>query len=295
MARPQMWFGVRGHMDWVRCPRVDMDLSGVGWSTNSQYLNGGAGARGSKSSHKVYDMSWSGLGRDEARKITDIADGIFDTQEGINLVYFLEPTTMDKNVLPQLWASPFQQGVEGLTLFQGQNPSIVQTPVNTYGYPARSVQYTANTPSSSLYTPIPPGYTAWVGVHGASTGTAGMTVATTLGTTSATPVTLTTLPVTTATRFSNSFDASATVDGIILGLVNNGPASSDTFTWSGTMVQVLPTGQTPQDGNFISGQGHSGCQFSEHPSQSVQFLGRKSVDDGQVSVAANLIETGSWL
>lgn len=295
MARPTMWFGTRGHMDWVRCPRVDMDLSGVGWSTESQYLNGGAGVRGSKSSHKVYDMSWGVLGRDEARKITDIADGIFDAQEGINLVYFLEPTTLDKNVLPQLWASPFQQGVEGLTLFQGQNPSVVQTPSNSYGYPARSVQYVANSAGNTVFIPIPPGYTAWVGVHGEVTGTAGMTVATTLGTTAATPTTLTTLSVTTDQRFSDSFDASASVDGILLGLVNNGPASTDTFTWSGTMVQILPTGQTPEDGNFISGQGHSGCQFSEHPSQSVQYLGNKSRDDGQVSVTANLVETGSWL
>lgn len=293
----EMWFGTRGRMKWVRCPRVDMDLSGVGWSTSSQYLNGGAGGRGSTSSHKVYDMSWSGINRAQVRSITDYADGIHSPNEGINLVYFIDPTTVGRysNVLPQLWAAPFQQGVEGLTLFQGQSPEVVQTPVNTYDYPARSVQYTANSNPSSVWVPIPPGYTAWVGVHGAATGAAGLTVATTLGQTSATPVTLPTLPVTSATRFSDSYQASASVDGILLSLANLGPGSTDTFIWSGTMVQLLKNGTTPDTGSFISGQGHSGCQFSEKPSVSVQYLGRNAVDGAQMSVAANLIETGSWL
>ena len=295
----KMWFGTRSRMQWINCPRVDMDLSKAGWSTSSQYLNGGAGARGSTSSHKVYDMSWGNLNRDEVRSITDYADGIYDTNEGINLIYFIDPTTTGphSNVLPQLWAAPFQQGVEGLTLFQGQSPKVVQTPSNNYGYPARSVQYTANSIASSVWVPIPPGYTAWVGVHGSATGSAGVTAATTSGQSSATAVTLTTLPVTTATRFSDSFEASSTVDGVLLSLANLGPGSTDTLTWSGTMVQLLRTGQAPQDGPYISGQGHSGCQFSEKPSVSVQFLGHgsDSSDNAHLSVAANLIETGSWL
>lgn len=293
----QMWFGTRSNMQWVKCPRVDMDLSSVGWSTSSQYLNGGAGARGSTSSHKVYDMSWGTLNRSQVRQITDYSDGIYDSHEGVNLVYFVDPTTLgtDSNVLPKLWASPFQQGLEGLTLFQGQSPQIVQTPANTYGYPARSIVYTANSIASSLWVPIPPGYTAWVGAHGEATGAAGVTVATTLGDTSATPVTLSTLPVTTATRFTDSFASSPSVDGILLSLANLGPSSTDTLTWSGTMVQLIKTGKTPNDGGFISGQGHSGCQFSEKPSVSVQYTGRDEGDGGQMSVAANLIETGSWL
>src|SRR5690606_23968116 len=138
------------------------------WSTSSQYLNGGAGARGSTSSHKEYDMSWGTLNREKVRMITDYADGIYDTREGVNLIYFIDPTTTGpfSNVLPQLWAAPFQQGVEGLTLFSGQRPDIVQTPVNTFDYPARSIRYKANSTASSLWIPIPPGYTAWVGVHG---------------------------------------------------------------------------------------------------------------------------------
>lgn len=295
----KMWFGTRGHMQWIKCPRVDMDMSSVGWSTSSQYLVGGAGVRGSTSGHKVYDMSWGALSREQARAITDYSDGIHDSHEGINLIYFIDPVTIGphSNVLPQLWASPFQQGVDGLTLFQGQTPAVATTPVNNLGYPSRSVQYTANSIPSSVWVPIPPGYTAWVGAHGEATGGAGLTVATTLGNSSSTPTTLPTLPVTTATRFSNSYTASSLVDGILLSLANLGPASTDTFLWSGTMVQLLKNGSTPVDGGFISGQGHSGCQFSEKPSKSIQFLGHggQNVDNAHISVAANLIETGSWL
>lgn len=293
----KMWFGTRTRMQWVDCPRIDMDLSSVGWSTESQYLNGGAGARGSLSSHKVYDMSWSAMNRADVRSITDYADGIYSSQDGVNLIYFVDPTTVGhySNVLPQLWASPFQQGVEGLTLLQNQSPSVVTTPSNTLGYPARSIQYTANSPATSLWVPIPPGYTAWVGVHGSATGGAGLTAATTLGQSSATPVLLPTLSVASSTRFSNSYTSSSSVDGILLSIANLGPGSTDTFTWSGTIVQLLKTGVTPQSGAFVSGQGHSGCQFSEKPSVSIQFLGREASDNAQLSVAANLIETGSWL
>lgn len=284
-------------MRWIDCPRVDMDMSKIGWSTSSQYLNGGAGARGSTSSHKEYDMSWGTLNREKVRMITDYADGIYDTREGVNLIYFIDPTTTGpfSNVLPQLWAAPFQQGVEGLTLFSGQRPDIVQTPVNTFDYPARSIRYKANSTASSLWIPIPPGYTAWVGVHGEADAGAGLTVATTLGQTSATPSVLTMLPVTTSTRFSDSFTASSSVDGILLSLANLGPGATETFTWSGTMVQLLKTGQTPLDGGYISGQGHSGCQFLEKPSVSIQYLDRETRDKAQMSVAAHLIETGSWL
>lgn len=295
MAHAKMWFGTRGHMRWVRCPRVDMDLSSVGWSTQSQYLNGGAGGRGSTSSHKMYDMSWGAIPRNEVRNITDYADGIYDTNAGTNLIYFTEPTTMDVNVLPQLWASPFQQGVEGLTLFPGQTPQVVSTPFNTNGYPARSIEYVANAESRSLWVPIPPGFTAWVGVHGSATGGAGMSAATTSGLGTGTAVALTTLPVTSTTRFSHSFDASTNVDGVLLTLNNLGPSSTARFVWSGTMVQILKTGVTPSEGGFVSGQGHSGCIFTEKPSLSVQYLGNASRDDGQMSVAANLLEVGSWL
>lgn len=291
----RMYFGVRGNMRWIKMPRIDMAAPRVGWGSKSQYLNGGAGVRGSVGAHYEYVMSWGG-GRDEMRPIFDYANGIYDTQEGVNLIYFLDPTVMDKNVLPALWASPFQQVVDGLTLFPSQKPKLVSTDVNSYDYPARSATYISNGPSRSLWVPIPPGYTAWVGVHGLAEGDAGITVATTYGLTSSTATLLETLPVDTDQRFSASYAASGSVDGILLTLADNGPASTDLFTWSGTIVQLIRTGQSPEIlGSFISGDGHSGCQFDGKPTKMVRQAKGGALGDGRLDVSAQLVETGSWL
>lgn len=289
-----MYFGVRGNMRMVKTPRIDMDVSKTGWGTSSQYLNGGAGVRTSTGAHKEYGMTWAGS-RDDVRAITDYADGLYDTDEGVNLIYFLDPAAMDKNVLPQLWASPFQQSVDGLTLFPGQKASIDLTPSNGLGYPARSVSYLANRVPRSLWVPIPAGFTAWVGVHGVADAGAGLTVATTDGANSATPTLLDTLAVTDPTRFSASFAAGSNVDGILLAPANLGPGATERFTWAGTMVQILRNGITPAPGDFISGQGHSGCQFYPKPTLSTVMAHGSGTRDGWVNLSAKLIETGSWI
>lgn len=286
-----MWFGPRGYMQWIACPDIDANTSKIGWSSKVQYLNGGAGVRNSTASHKEYAFSWNLISRDEGRQIIDFADGVYNPTSSLTLMYFHDPMTLDRNVLPQLWASPAQSTVDGLTLFPGQTATAVQTPTNTLGYPARSAVYRANSSSNTLWVPIPPGYTAWVGAHGSATGTAGMTVATTLGAVTNTPTTLSLLSVTDSTRFNFTVDASSSVDGIQLGFVNNGPSSTDTVTLSGVMVQLIPTGFSPATvGGFISGQGHSGCQFDGMPTQTPHSLAFDLV-----AISAGLVETGSWL
>lgn len=294
MSGKKMFFGTRGAMRMIPCPRIDMDASKVGWRSSTLYLTGGAGMRDSIGSHAEYGMSWGGT-RTGVRPIFDYADGLYDSHAGINLIYFLDPTAMDVNVLPQMWASPFQQAADGLTLFDSQRPQMVDTPSNALDYPMRSVTYLCNGESRSLWVPIPPGYVAWVGVHGVAEGLAGLTVATTFGLNTATPTLLPTLSINSTTRFSNSYAASGAVDGILLSLANNGPTSDDLFTWTGTMVQILKAGVTPDAGGFISGQGHSGCQFDGKPSKMVHQAHGGPYGDGRIDVAAKLVETGSWL
>lgn len=283
------WFGTRGNMRWVKSPAPEGDFSPVGWGVEFQYLNGGAGVRTSVGSHKTYTMDWNSVTRDEARAITDYADGVYDTSTGINLIYFLDRMAMDKNVLPQAWAAPYQSLADGTTLVSNQFPVAVTTPTNSFRYPARSVQYTANGSSKSVWIPIPEGYTAWLGVHGSASGDAGVVVTPTSGISNLTPVEATMLSVTTNTRVVDSFD-STTCDGISLSFNNVSPTSTDVLIISGMIVQILPTGTPPQTGDFISGQGNSGCQFSGKPVQ----MPRSSVFDS-VSLSAVLVETGSWI
>lgn len=279
----RMWFGTRGYMRWVPCPERDSDLQNVGWGSSMQYLNGSAGVLASSGSHGDYTLSWNAISRAQGRDITDYAAGIYDSVPGKNLIYFHLPNVMDVNVLPPVWASPAQAAADGFTLVPGQKGSVTLGD-GSNGYPPRSVTYTATSSSRTIWIPIPPGYTAHVGAHGTALG-GGVTVTQTAGNTDLATSTLAMLP-TTGNRFNATF-SSASCDGIRLALVNTGN-SAHSVTLTGLIVQILPTGTTPEQGGFLSGQGHSGCEFDEKPQVSPRYI-------DLVAVSAHLIETGSWL
>lgn len=60
-------------------------------------------------------------------------------------------------------------------------------------------------------------------------------------------------------------------------------------TLSGVMVQVLPTGETPENGPYISGQGAGGLEF-EGRVQAVPY----SLAHDSVGLAVKLVETEEW-
>lgn len=277
-----VYFGTREKMQWVKDPAVNMDSSKFGWSVQNNTLDGGTNVRHSWAAHKEYTLSWNLADRDKIRVIMDYADGIY----GTGLIYWLNPFTMDKNVLPQYWASPFMGSLDG-PILDGTyiRPTSVATPANNNDYPVNSAYYTVSgTPTTSLWIPIPPGWTAWVGVHGVS-GTGGTVVVTpTTAVGTGTPTTLAMMSVTSTTRFSNSY-AGNTYNGISLALGGSG-----TVTLSGMMIQILPDGVTPVDGGFISGQGHSGCSFAGQPT-----LTEYNAVFDKVGLSAKLVEQGAWL
>lgn len=282
----KMWFGTRGYMQHVPMPAFNQDFSKQGFSTSTEGLNGSAQVRTSAASHKVYNMSWNLAARDDLRPIVDYHDGLF----GRGLIYFIDPMTSDKNVLPQHWAFPAQSALDAPILFDTKRPTTVPTSANSLLYPSTSIQYSMQTEVESVYLPIPPGMVAWVGVHGSADGWGGVRV---------TPFTRedvagaaeypVLLSVTDSTRVNTAF-SSAEWGGIELSLGTGVgtfgglyPAldlypSLSTFpreaampatsvVLSGLIVQMLPVGVTPATGNFISGQGHSGCKFEKAPQQ----------------------------
>jgi len=279
-----LWFGTRAYMQYVPQPAFNADYSKAGWDAGSQFLNGGASVRRSAGAHKVYNMAWNLASRDTLRPITDYAEGVY----GDGLIYFLDAMTMDKNVLPQGWAFPAQPGAP--SLLSKAKPTIVDTEVNSQGYPSKSAVYTlsATSVSKSIYIPIPPGYTAWVGVHGTSVAAAtdpntgapinAPSVLVTPNTGTGGPVAL--LPVDTPNRVNTTVAGS----GFELSLTGAG-----TLTIAGIIVQVLPIGATPSGGGVISGQGHSGCAFASQPSQTAY-----SAALDKVGMTATLVEVGIW-
>lgn len=281
----QIWFGTRGREQWVPAPAVNVGASKVGWQTQMNYLNGGALVRRSVASHKEFNLSWSLTTRERIRRVTDYADGVY----GQGPIYWLDPFVADTNLLPAYWAAPFMAAYDGPRLVT-PNGSITaeETDDNNLGYPAESAVITVGTGAQpEVYIPLPPNYTAWVGAAGvAGGGTAGVQVLEAHGPTATdNATTLTLLGVNDSTRFNHMVDGSDGATGIVIRFTGSG-----TFTLSGMIVQVLPDGRNPEQGGFISGQGHSGARFQSQP----QLTQYNAVLD-RVGLSATLVETEAWL
>lgn len=278
-----MYFGTQGYMQWIPAPSVDADMSKVGWQAQAQYLNGGARIRRSLSAHKEYNLAWNLQARDNLRVVSDYADGVY----GDGLIYFLDPFAIDKNVLPQYWATPSLGALDGPNL-AGQTtlPTLVQTSANAYGHPAMSVVYTlAGTEiAPEIYVPIPQGYRAVFGWKGSSTGTATVSIKSMSGSSVMATATSAGIDVTSSTLANSQVSSSDGYDGVSLNLSGAG-----NIIISSMFMQIIPVAQAAPTGNFISGQGNSGCHFAEHPklqnySSAMDFVG----------MTARLIEVGAW-
>lgn len=280
----KMWFGNRRYMQWVPCPQVGADYSSIGSLQSMDYLNGGAFRRRSVSAAKKRRLSWTTTKRDSIRAITDFADGIY----GDGPIYWVDPFTMDKNVLSTSFAAPALAGSDGVSLVRGKRPSIVPTTGVLNGYPIDSAVYTiaAGQEFRKEFIPIPPGHTAWVGAHGDPLSTAGISVNYVLNGASQAAIDTVSITACDAPRFSQSYPASAFA-GIELSL---GGAVGQAATIAGIMVQVLPDGVTPEQvGPFISGQGMSGAAWEELPQ-----LSAYSAALDMVGLTATFTEVEQW-
>lgn len=281
-----MWMGARARERWVPAPQSGMEVSPIGWTAQSQYLNGGTALRASFASHQEYAPAWNTNGRDALRPIGDMARGMY----GSDLIFFLDPMAMDKNVLPYQWSVPALASEDGPVLWGQERPESVPTASNSLDYPAYSAQYVATTDRRSVYIPVPPGHTAWVGWHGEANGTGGLEVTPVIGpATNGAPVAINALPVGSDTRVSTAFSGDA-YRGIEIRF---GGGTATTASIAGVIVQILASTDTPQTGPFISGQGHSGCRFNGKPT--MQAYSSAAGTDGLVSMSAKLVEVGDFI
>lgn len=283
----QIWFGTKERMTAVRAPQIDYDTSKIGWEGGTtQFLNGGAYVRRSTTAHKQYNFTWTNLPRDDIRTINDYADGVY----GDGLIYFLDPFAMDRNILPQYWATPRLVFKDAPVLSGQDRQAFIQYPTaldNDLGYPTVAPQYVWDTSTwpavqlrPSLYIPLPPDYTLWFGAHGVVTPAANSAL--TITADSGTPTRIQVLDVTDMNRFSDSWD-STTTTGVT---INFGTTSAASAVISGMIAQVLPTGLTPQPGGFISGQGNAGVRFATQPQRQDY-----SAALDMVSLTAQLVES----
>lgn len=280
-----MYFGTKERMAWVKAPAPGAGFGARGFSDSLQYMNGGIGFRNSVNSHMEYDMSWNSLTRDEVAAIENYAYGLY----GDGLVYFLDPVAMDRNLFNPGWAAPKIGAEDGIPIAGTVRPAKVLVGDVSLGYPLYGAQYATTTtmPKREFYCPIPTGYTAWIGCSGIVSAR-GLSVTPMLGTTVAgTSNSVAVTAVNDPTRFTNSIDGTATVNGISISLDTT---AAGNITIAGMMLQVLPTGETPAQGNFISGRGNSGCVFDGKLN-----IQPYSIPGESIGMAAKLIEVGDWV
>lgn len=279
----KMWMGPRGRERWVPAPAIGGDWSAVGWNSKTQYIGGGASVRNSFTTHNEYNMSWNLNSRTELIPIKSMYQGTY----GTGLIYFTDPMVADLNLLNSGWANPSLACEDGIPLIGDVRPTRIPQPNALYDYPANAAQYTLVGVGRSTYLPIPPGYVAWVGVHGSVNGTGGVCVTpiTRAGGTG-TNVYPDMLSNTTTERVNTSFDGD-TYGGIELSLRKSGTAT--TVILYGMIVQMLPQGVEPLSGDFIAGQGNSGCMFESAPSQTAY-----SAALDKIGMSAKLVEVGDW-
>lgn len=293
-TRRKMWMGPRGYERWVPAPKSGADFSAIGNREQDLYLNGGAGVRGTKDSHKEYNFTWSSQRREELSPVMAMASGIYDTGMTGDLVYFVDPSIYDWNVLPAMLAAPYKTGLDGVPMLLDADryplyPALDQGDANARAYPARSATYTMTKASipRQTYIPIPPGKTLWIGVHGTNSG-AGLAVTPVNGGAAYAKVFPAPLGVDTDTRVNTSWSAAAGYTGVEIGLSLIGSASTGSVTLQGVIAQLLDDGRRPFPGDFIPGEGNSGCEFAGTPTLSPYLNGRLW------GSAAKLVEVGSW-
>jgi hypothetical protein len=277
-----MFMGTREVMLEVPCPNVTMPSGKNGWTAVTDFLNGGSSVRRSTAASKRYEMTWNSISRDEARTVLDLADRIYGTGE----IYWLDPFTADKNVLPQHWASPMQGIYDGLPLIGLDRPEpAVGAP--TYGFPVQGAQYSIDPGDAArnIWVPIPTGYSAHIGIYGYDVSGGQVLVTPTINAAlDATPQAVTLMDADDTSRANMIVRASDGYNGIKLNLGGTG-----SLVIFGMMVQILKDGNTPVPGGFISGQGNSGCQFAAQP----EYTPYSAAFDN-VGMIASFIETGSW-
>lgn len=295
------WFGTEERMGWMPAPLRGASSNPSGWSAGGTTLQGGGWAVHSWDTHKEYMFEWHESSSPEvAQRMKSYRDGTF----GRGLLYFLDPSTYEINVLPSRWADPSMAlNDESPSLLYGVSP----TPVTTSGgegnmLPVQSASYAvttaaASTPAAddSLFVPIPEGYTLHLGAFYSYTGAAGVwaTPVNSNGT-NGTAVRLSPLDLDGTTVSGNTF--ASPLRGVRLWLGRSSSATS-AMTITALSGRLVPTSlSAPQvaiimQSPWLGGQGHSGCRFLQPPT----YITNSAVSGGKIGFAASFTEVGSWV
>ena len=297
----KVYFGNAQKQTWIVSPQSGMRASSAGYISEQQLLTGSTSIKRSGASHRRFEASWLGSLNapgleDSLQTIKEFADGYY----GEGPFFWNDPYAMKSNMFSPAWASPAMSidsdwyavcpddaGIGKSKVLTSSISSLVGN--NTQGYPMYAAKYEApgnpNAQSDRFTFYIPEGYSLWIGIHGHHGATGKAFIQSYKNGVAATPAELTMLGVNTANRFSTSV-SSSTANKVEFYIAKVAP-SPCTFHIVGLMAQLLPTGQTPATGEFLSGRGTNGLEFGSFPTMEYYSA---NVNDGQIGMSATLVE-----
>lgn len=296
--RKKMWFGTPNHSQWIDVPLRGAEMSPQSMATDGTLVSGGGYSRYSLDSHREYMFEWGAASsRESAETMQAYRDGAYSADPS-DLIYFHDPLTYDRNILPKRWAQPSILVPPNLNSFTNtplgrvsrvdhsltppwttnrslpMEPVTVSSPIKT-GSPFQSLinKYRSR---GALWIPIPTGMslslTSWV----SATPESGYFAMRRNGSSWGSPVKLSHIP----TTFSG--------DGVLLGVVG----VPHVFGARGVLFD--PARGLPFDAQdpvtWMPGSGNSGCRFVGNPT----WTANSGVNGGQIGYATTLKEVGDW-
>ncbi len=284
----QVYFGTVDKQMWIKSPSSGMRANSIGWSSETQLLDGRAFVKRSGGSHRQYDSSWVGslnaAEETSLQNILNFADGLY----GDGPFYYLDPFAINQNVLPPNWAAPMLAQNDWLKLTDLITPTFTSATVAN-DYPMKYATYVtgANFVSERKLTLIiPSGYKLHFGWHGPATGaTTGIRIVPYLRSSGAAATALNPAKITAGgTVRTNTNISGTTYSRVEIFLATT---SASTVNITGMIAQVLPEGSSVASGGFIPGKGISGLDFVQKPTIE---LYSSAINDGQIGMSATWVE-----
>ena len=269
-------------------------MSPEGWGTGGTLLSGGGYQSNSWGTHKNYTFEWSGASSLEAAQLMkSYRDGTY----GRGLIYFIDPLTYERNVLPARLADlSMAVGDESASLVYNASPTPLSSGATVAsGLPIGGALYNLGSVAANIranestFIPIPAGYTLHLTAMYSATGTGGIFATPqvskgVLGTTAR----LTANAVSATSPASHAFH-STNASGVRIWLGRTSTAASTVSAYA-MIGRLVKTGRPAPTGPWVGGMGHSGARFSAPPT----YTANNGVGGGQAGYAASFREVGSW-
>ena len=277
MARKKMWFGNAQYGALIPVPDTGMTRNRVGWSASGTYLNGGGWSRGTTTKHMEPVMSWSFLDHKSVRLIEDFYNGI----HGSGPFYWNDPFADTTNMLTPDMSAP------GMIL-DGASRKWIQGSLSTasdtsgvYGTPNRGVLVDSFTGGGViLQTTVPTDKALVFDARG--TGVWDFELENDNGV-----VNVGVSGVNNPAWFPGALQGDGR--GLNTTIVLN--SVSVNATLFALTAKLVPLGAPlPAPDPWLSGAGHSGCEFTN---LTVTGYSSPEAIDYQ-SVTANFVEVGAW-